>query len=207
MDELGTADVSGKGPLRARIRAGRRSRSPANREAAAVALAANACDLPLPDRLDGMTVSCFLSLPTEPGTAALIEDLVKRGASVLVPRVTGQRLDWLLLAAGQAVAPGPFGILEPLGDPVGQGSGPLAGCTALFLPALAVDERGYRLGQGGGFYDRALADVPAHDRGGPMRVAVVFEEEILPRVPTDAHDCRVDLALTEAGIRRFAGEP
>jgi 5-formyltetrahydrofolate cyclo-ligase len=167
----------------------------------------NACDLPLPDRLDGMTVSCFLSLPTEPGTAALIEDLVKRGASVLVPRVTGQRLDWLLLAAGQAVAPGPFGILEPLGDPVGQGSGPLAGCTALFVPALAVDERGYRLGQGGGFYDRALADVPAHDRGGPLRVAVVFEEEILPRVPTDAHDCRVDLALTEAGIRRFAGEP
>jgi 5-formyltetrahydrofolate cyclo-ligase len=40
-----------------------------------------------------------------------------------------------------------------------------------------------------------------------MRVAVVFEREILPRVPTDAHDCRVDLALTEAGIRRFAGEP
>ncbi|MFZ4486712.1 MAG: 5-formyltetrahydrofolate cyclo-ligase [Candidatus Nanopelagicales bacterium] len=207
MDELGTADVGGKGPLRASIRAGRRSRRPSDREAAAVALAANARDLPLPDRLEGMTVTCFVSLPTEPGTGPLIEDLVRRGASVLVPRVTGQRLDWLLLAAGQPVTPGPFGILEPLGDPIGHGSRPLAGCSALFLPALAIDERGYRLGQGGGFYDRALADVPTHDRGGPIRVAVVFDEEILPRVPTDDHDCRVDLALTEAGIRRFAGEP
>ncbi len=207
MDELGTADVGGKGPLRASIRAGRRSRRPSDCEAAAVALAANARDLPLPDRLEGMTVTCFVSLPTEPGTGPLIEDLVRRGASVLVPRVTAQRLDWLLLAAGQPVTPGPFGILEPLGDPIGHGSRPLAGCSALFLPALAIDERGYRLGQGGGFYDRALADVPTHDRGGPIRVAVVFDEEILPRVPTDEHDCRVDLALTEAGIRRFAGEP
>ncbi len=207
MDDLGTADVGGKGALRARIRAGRRVRNPPDRAAAAVLLAANACDLPLPDRLDGMTVSCFLSLPTEPGTGPLIEDLVKRGASVLVPRVAGHRLDWLLLAAGGPLAAGPFGILEPLGDPVGQGSGPLTACTALFLPALAVDERGYRLGQGGGFYDRALADVPTHDRGGPIRVAVVFDEEILPRVPTDAHDCRVDLVLTEAGVRRLTDEP
>lgn len=207
MDELGTAGVGGKGPLRAWIRAERRERNPSDRAAASVALAANARNLPLPDRLDGMTVSCFLSLPTEPDTGPLIEDLVKRGASVLVPRVSAGHLDWLLLAHGQPVAPGPFGILEPLGDPVGRGSGPLVGCTALFLPALAIDERGYRLGQGGGFYDRALADLPTHGEGGPMRVAVVFEREILPRVPTDAHDCRVDLALTEAGIRRFAGEP
>lgn len=203
MDTLGTSSVAGKAALRAPIRSARRSRTPADREAAGIAIASNVRDLPLPGRLGGMTVTCYLSLETEPGTGPLIADLLARGASVLVPRVAGQHLDWLLLAADQPVSPGAFGILEPAGIPVGRGGAPLAGCTALFLPALAIDDRGYRLGQGGGFYDRTLADLATHDRGGPMRIAIVFEKEMLPRVPIDDHDCRVDLALTEAGIRRF----
>ena len=207
MDELGTSSVGDKAALRAQIRIGRRSRTPANRETAGTAIAANVRGLPLPGHLGGMTVTCYLSLETEPGTGPLIEDLLARGASVLVPRVAGQHLDWLHFAADQPVSRGPFGILEPAGIPVGRGSAPLDGCVALFLPALAIDDRGYRLGQGGGFYDRTLADVATHDRGGPIRVAIVFEEEILPRVPIDDHDCRVDLALTEIGVQHFTGAP
>ena len=203
MDELGTSSVGDKAALRAQIRTGRRSRTPADRQAAGIAIAPNVRDLPLPGHLGGMSVTCYLSLEIEPGTGPLIEGLVARGASVLVPRVAGHHLDWLLLAADQPVSPGPFGILEPAGIPVGRGSAPLSGCTALFLPALAIDDRGYRLGQGGGFYDRALADVATHERGGPIRIAIVFEREMLHRVPIDDHDCRVDLALTEAGVRRF----
>ena len=205
MDELGTSSVGDKAALRAQIRTGRRSRTPADRDAAGIAIASSVRDLPLLGRLGGMTVTCYLSLETEPGTGPLIEDLLARGASVLVPRVAGQHLDWLLHAAHQPVSPGPFGILEPAGIPVGRGSAPLVACTALFLPALAIDDRGYRLGQGGGFYDRTLADLATHDRGGPIRIAIVFEKEMLPRVPIDDHDCRVDLAVTEAGIRRFPG--
>ncbi|NQW73846.1 MAG: 5-formyltetrahydrofolate cyclo-ligase [Actinobacteria bacterium] len=207
MDELGTSSVGDKAALRAQIRTERRLRTPADRQAAGIAIASNARGLPLPGHLSGVTIACYLSLETEPGTGPLIEDLLTRGASVLVPRVAGQHLDWLLLAADQPVSRGPFGILEPAGTPVGRGSAPLAACTALFLPGLAIDNRGYRLGQGGGFYDRTLADVAVHDRGGPLRVAIVFEGEILPRVPTDDHDCRVDLALTEVGIHHFPGTP
>ena len=207
MDELGTSSVGDKTALRAQIRTGRRSRTPADREAAGIAIASNSRELPLPDGLDGLIVTCYLSLQTEPGTGPLIGSLLARGASVLVPRVAGHHLDWLLISDGQQVRLGPFGIREPAGIPVGRGSAPLDGCTALFLPALAIDDRGYRLGQGGGFYDRTLADVPSHDRGGPMRVAVVFDKEILLRVPIDDHDCRVDLALTEIGVQHFTGAP
>ena len=203
MDELGTSSVGDKAALRAQIRSGRRSPTPADRDAAGIAIASNVRDLPLPGHLGGMTVTCYLSLETEPGTGPLIEDLLARGASVLVPRVAGEHLDWLILAADQPVSAGPFGIPEPAGIPIGRGIAPLAGCTALFLPALAMDDRGYRLGQGGGFYDRTLADLATHDQGGPIRIAIVFEKEMLHRVPIDDHDCRVDLALTEAGVRRF----
>ncbi len=205
MDELGAAGVGGKALLRSRIRAERRQQPAAERAVAGALMAGHAPDLPLPARLDGCFVTCFMSLPTEPDTAALIESLRARGASLLVPRVAGQHLDWVELAPSTHMTSGPFGIREPLGDSVGRDGAPLAECLALFLPALAIDERGYRLGQGGGFYDRALADLPSHRNGGPIRIAVVFADEVLDRVPIDEHDCRVDLALTEAGIRRFDG--
>ena len=160
-------------------------------------------ELPLPERLDGCLVTCFMSIPTEPDTTPLIEWLLGRGASLLLPRVDGQHLDWIQFASGTEMTSGPFGIREPVGEPVGRDGAPLARCIAMFLPALALDERGYRLGQGGGFYDRALADLPAHRDGGPIRIAVVFADEVLEHVPVDEHDCRVDVALTDAGLRRF----
>ena len=59
------------------------------------------------------------------------------------------------------------------------------------VPAVCYDRRGYRLGFGGGYYDRWLADF-AGFRVGLCRAAVLQE-----RVPTEAHDSRVDLLLTE----------
>jgi len=63
-----------------------------------------------------------------------------------------------------------------------------------------VDRRGRRLGQGGGYYDKALADVPSHTNGGPLRVAVLFDDEVLDVVPSTEHDCVVDCVLTPAGV-------
>lgn len=200
---MGAADVGGKGSLRSRIRGARRLRPASERAVAAVRMAGHMSDLPLPARLDGCVVTCFMSLPSEPDTTPLIESLLARGASILVPRVDGRHLDWVHLTPGSAMASGPFGIREPVGEPVGRDGAPLARCIAMFLPALAIDVRGYRLGQGGGFYDRALADLPAHRDGGPIRIAIVYANEVLARVPIDEHDCRVDVALTEAGLLTF----
>ena len=77
------------------------------------------------------------------------------------------------------------------------------------MPALAVDARGYRLGRGGGSYDRALARV-----GGQVpTIALLYDDELLPTVPTEAHDQRVrvvarpgpGLTLAAAGQRGRCG--
>ncbi len=205
MDELNAGGVEGKARLRSQIRDARRLRPAGERAVAAARMAGHMSDLPLPARLDACVVTCFMSLPSEPDTTPMIESLLTRGASILVPRVDDRHLDWVHLTPGTAMAAGPFGIREPIGDAVGRDSAPLATCLAMFLPALAIDVRGNRLGQGGGFYDRVLDDLPAHRDGGPIRIAVVFADEVIDRVPIDEHDCRVDLAVTERGIRRFEG--
>ncbi|MGA0210229.1 MAG: 5-formyltetrahydrofolate cyclo-ligase, partial [Candidatus Nanopelagicales bacterium] len=60
-----------------------------------------------------------------------------------------------------------------------------------------IDADGYRLGQGGGFYDRALRDI-AEDTS---VIAIVFEDEVVERVPRESHDHRVDVVVTPERVR------
>lgn len=72
----------------------------------------------------------------------------------------------------------------------------------LIVPLLAFDARGYRLGYGGGFYDRTLEGLRA--RGPVMAVGFAFAAQEVPEVPTDATDQRLDAVVTELGVRHFA---
>lgn len=187
-----------KADVRARVRAARRARPADERARAAAALAGHVAAL-LPT--SPAAVSAYLSLPTEPGTDELIAVASAAGHVVRVPRIEERDLRWVPLLPGDATASGPMGIREPLGD--GDGPWALHGMAVLFLPGLAVDGDGRRLGQGGGFYDRALSAIATHAEGGPLRVIVLFDDEVLDAVPFETHDCLVDVALTPAGTIRL----
>jgi len=71
----------------------------------------------------------------------------------------------------------------------------------LIVPLLAFDARGYRLGYGGGFYDRTLEGLRA--RGPVLAVGYAFSAQEVPEVPIDATDQRLDAVVTERGVRSF----
>jgi len=187
-----------KALLRAEIRAAREARSDADRAVAARAIADNALRL-LPDQRS--SISAYLSLPTEPGVDALITDAQAAGHDVRVPRITGRDLQWVDLTRDSVFATGPLGIREPLGPALDSST--LASLDVMLVPGLAVDRRGRRLGQGGGFFDRVLASVPSHADGGPLVAIVLFDDEVRDWVPVEPHDCRVDVAVTPGGIVWF----
>lgn len=180
-----------KGDLRTSVRASRAVRSEADRVTAAEGLARTAAGL-LPE---SGVVAAYVSLPTEPGTGPLLRLAAARGLTVLVPRVSGPDLEWATWTADGTTRPGPFAIPEPAGPADRR----LAEAQVVFLPATAADGAGGRLGQGGGFYDRALA---ALTDPRPLLVAVVFDEEIQGEVPTDPHDVTVDVVLTPTQVLR-----
>ena len=93
------------------------------------------------------------------------------------------------------------GVLgEPAGPPLGRDA--IGAADLVLVPALAVDEAGRRLGQGGGSYDRALPRTTA-----PV-VAVVFGDEVLDTIPAERHDRPVDGVLTpEHGLRWLRESP
>lgn len=163
---------------------------------AAGLVAANAALL-VPDQVSD--IACYDPMPTEPRTDVLIAALRIAGHRVWLPRVHGDQLQWVTLRDDTTWTVNSLGIREPDGPATAR----LPDSTSvMFIPALAVDRDGHRLGQGGGFYDRALLDVVTHADGGPLIVAIVFADEVLAEVPTQAHDRRVDAIVTDLPASR-----
>ncbi|KPQ08194.1 MAG: 5-formyltetrahydrofolate cyclo-ligase YgfA [Rhodobacteraceae bacterium HLUCCA12] len=72
----------------------------------------------------------------------------------------------------------------------------------VIVPLVAFDARGFRLGYGGGFYDRTLAGLRA--TGPVLALGFAYDAQEIARVPVDAFDQPLDAIVTETGIRRFA---
>lgn len=185
--------MTSKADLRDRVLDRRRTMSVAERAAAAEAIAQQAAAVGLITR--ARRVAIYLSMPSEPGTAPLIETLTALGTELIAP-VTGpdHSLDWARIIPGGTTATASIGMAEPTGSRLGSGA--LEACDLVLLPALAVDHAGHRLGRGAGYYDRALSGVEL-----PL-CAIVFGHELLPEVPSDPHDVSVQMALTPQGLFR-----
>lgn len=184
--------------MRAQVIAARRTLGSARRDRAAALVTATALDLPVVAA--ARCAAAYWSIGTEPGTSELLAQLRSRGVRVLLPVLRDDLdLDWAIYDAPvNMVQPG-GGLWTPTGDRLGVDG--VRAADVVIAPALAVDPHGRRLGRGGGSYDRALARVPA-DR---VVITLLYDGEVLPTLPTEAHDQAVDLAVLPSGVARFAG--
>ena len=99
-------------------------------------------------------------------------------------------LDWAEYHGAADLAPGPYGLREPVGKRLGPAAVGLA--ELVLVPALAVDLRGVRLGRGGGHYDRSLPLA----RPDAELIAVVRDAELVARLPAQPHDVLMTGTLT-----------
>jgi len=153
--------------------------------------------LQTPEVRRAASVAAYVSIGTEPGTTVLIEALAGAGKRVLLPVLRPDNdLDWAVYRDN--LAPARLGLLEPVGERLGEDA--IATCDVVLVPGLAVDRTGMRLGRGGGSYDRALARVPV---GTPV-IVLLYDDELLDRVPHDDHDRRVTAVATPLGVSRLA---
>lgn len=178
-----------KRALRSRLRAARAARTPDELDRAGLALAAHA----VAEWGHARRVAAYASVRTEPPTRPLVDALTDAGVEVLLPVVTPAGLDWALYGGWSSLVEA-RGLLEPSGPRLGPEA--LLSAEVVLMPALAVDLDGHRLGQGGGYYDRATVTVPVH-----RLVAVVFAEDVLTELPVESYDVPVGAILTPDGLR------
>lgn len=132
------------------------------------------------------TIYGYLPYNQEVRTVPMLEQALRDGKKVAVPKVYGEEMKFLYLDDLTKVAKGYAGIPEPIADePVADDE------TALVLmPGLAFDPEGHRIGYGGGFYDKFLAAEPNHPT-----LALCYEFQMLPKLGTEEHDIPVDTVL------------
>jgi 5-formyltetrahydrofolate cyclo-ligase len=188
--------VNTKSQLRTQMRGARRALTPRDRRLAARSVAnhVGATRWLAP----GKRIGLYSPLPDELDATPLIALALARGCEVFLPRIVSLRARRMrFVAAGDARRLHRFGMHEP----VGFDSLDARFLDTIFVPALAFDRRGARLGLGAGFYDRTLAfrRVRTHWRG-PRLVGVAYSFQVLPQVPATDTDIHMDLIVTDRGI-------
>ncbi|MET8980534.1 5-formyltetrahydrofolate cyclo-ligase [Streptomyces sp. NPDC004539] len=195
--------ASGKRELRRELLAARAELTPDELRESAVALAGRA--LELPELAHARTVAAYVSVGSEPGTPALLDALRARGVRVLLPALLPDNdLDWGVYDGEGSLVSVRHGARMALLEPSGERLGPdaVTGADAVLLPGLAVDARGMRLGRGGGSYDRVLARLERAGAGAAL-VVLLYDGEVVGRVPAEGHDRPVHAVVTPSGVRRY----
>ena len=176
----------------------RREAMPADaRDAAAEAIAARPFPLPL---AAGLIVSGFMPLKSEINPLPLLRRLAAQGARLALPVVAGRGRPLIMREWnwGEPLSPGIWGIREPA--PEAAEVEP----DVLLVPLLAFDRAGYRLGYGGGYYDRTIAQL--HARKPVIAVGLAFAAQEVSAVPATPRDARLDLVLTEREVIDLRGD-
>lgn len=195
-----------KDETRKRYRSLRSQLSEAGQEEATQALARHSGPL-LEEVFDGVpgTVAAYLSLGAEPGTAQLLELLVEKGYDVVVPVCeSAYRLSWTHWSPDVELAPSPRSwVSEPVGPRIEFDDLPPVGLV--LVPALVLDRKGNRMGQGGGYYDRFLAGLYLNPNR-PATVGVVHAHEVVEpgTFECDPHDMPIDGVLTPGEFSWFS---
>ncbi len=186
-----------KRALRAELSA-RRARLGADERAAhAEAIAARIDGLPA--FRDAGTIALYAAMGAEVDATRLTGAALVRGVRVVFPRaVPGSRRLAFAVCDPADLVRGPFGAAEP---PPGAPEVDLAEIGCVVLPGVAFSLDGLRLGRGGGHYDATLAAMPA-----AARVGVSFEAQLVPALPREPHDARLDAVVTEARTLLFPRE-
>ena len=151
--------------------------------------------LALPELLEAKNVLLFYGVGSEPNTAQLFSRLFDLGKRVFLPRCLP---DWQMEAReifpDSGFVETDWGLFEPEETcPLGE----KAALDLILVPNLCCDQAGYRLGQGGGYYDRYLQDYEG------ITIALCREALLQKGVPRQWHDRPVQLIITEEHVHRF----
>jgi 5-formyltetrahydrofolate cyclo-ligase len=150
--------------------------------------------LQAPEIVSATTIASYVSYEYEPSTVEINEAFLRSGKTLVLPRINGDQLEWVRWDGNPAQLITKKKISEPVGDAITD----LSDIGAVIVPALKIDQSGFRLGQGGGYYDRALAHFNAWKIG--LVYAGELSSEVLPR---EAHDVPLDAAATPSIVVRF----
>jgi len=186
--------------LRAKMRVVRQDLCPHHRLAQSQAIADNLTHLLR--EMPFETAGLYLATRYEVNLDALIEGWHGQGKTIYLPHLDDARTPFHQFQSWQTLESGALDLRQPPADAPALAAAQL---DVIVLPGLAFDVAGNRLGHGGGWYDRQLADAG----NAPLRIGVCYEEQLVADVPRDSFDVRMNIVVTPTAIwkqgKRYSG--
>ena len=147
------------------------------------------------------TLLLFAALPDEPDLSAVAKKALSDGKRVAYPRcVAGERrMIFRYVTDPGQLCRGSYGIFEP-DETLPAFDTEAPSCSVCFIPAVVTDKNGYRIGYGGGYYDRFLSSFNG------AAATVVYSDFIISSVPHGRYDAASDMIITEGGIKTIAAK-
>lgn len=129
------------------------------------------------------TIYGYLPFNQEVNMRSLLQQALDDGKQVALPKCYGKEMRFVLINDLEQVQKAANGAPEPIADtPVAADP-----CALVLVPGIAFDSRGYRIGYGGGYYDRFLAAEPQHPT-----IALCYDFQLIPHLPHESYDIPVD---------------
>ena len=188
--------MKARADIRRELRRRRAALAPALRAAAAAAIARHAGRTGW--LRPGRKVALYFAVGSEVDTAPLRRLATRGGCAVYLPRITHYATHRMLFRLDRGrYRPNRLGIPEPPGGPVC----PPRRLDVVFMPLTGFNAAGWRLGVGGGYYDRLFAFRRHAALRRPLLVGIAFDCQRSGDFVPEAHDVPLDLLITESGIR------
>ena len=145
------------------------------------------------------TIFTFVIYSSEVYTKQLISESLRRGKRVLVPVVDNDKKEMILseLKRAEALQTSDMGILEPSGENIRPVEPKIV--DICITPGAVFDKRGYRIGYGGGFYDKMMPRF----RSDAKKIGVGYDFQLVDEVPKEEHDQKIDMLITDKEIYKF----
>ncbi|MDA4122589.1 MAG: 5-formyltetrahydrofolate cyclo-ligase [Thaumarchaeota archaeon] len=184
-----------KPELRERALEARRGLSPVELADLSARVAQNLSTVP--EFRKSMTLATYVAKEDEVHTAPIIERALKEGKRVVVPLTQPSGLLFFEIGSLDGLAPGNFGVLEPI---PGRGTPPipLNATDVVLVPLAAWDDGGNRIGYGKGYFDAAL-----RLRGASLSIGLALEVQRVEGIPATTRDVPLDVVVTELRVVRF----
>lgn len=147
--------------------------------------------------LESNIILLYINSDCEVNSLKIIEKCLNYKKIVILPAFDTTKLEMKLMKIDNIdtdLILGPRGILEP--DASRCNAVPIECIDIAIIPGVAFDEKGGRIGSGDGYYDRLIPNLPITTR----KVALTFEDQIVPQIQMEAHDKHVDIIITEKRI-------
>lgn len=146
-----------------------------------------------PEYQEAKWIFCYMDAKGEVQTKYLIEHAWKNGKRVVVPKVEGKEMSFYEITGFSQLETGNFGIMEPVSTCIKVDSKDKK--SIMIIPGVAFDQAGNRIGYGGGYYDKYIS---SHSK--MYKMAIAFSVQIVPQIPSEEYDIKMDCIITERGV-------